>query len=480
MKRRLCLILALWALAVLLVPAGRVQAHPHVYVDAALTFVVNESGLSAIRQQWLFDDIFSQAILADLGLDAASLETPAGQEAIREGAFAYLANYGYFTRIVSGGKTIPVTRVEGFRASLTEGRLVYAFTIPLDLAFERIRDFRVGVFDKDYYTDILLVADAVKYEISGPARVSHEIRPAKEYTYWQFIVPEMIHLSVSGAPGSVPDTAARQPSAALGPVERLMGTVRAVQKELNLKLNGFATDIKADPFGPALWAFLGLAFIYGVVHAVGPGHGKAVVCSYFLSNPGSFLSGALMGNAITFVHMLSAAVAVGAAYLLFSTGMGGFQAASRALQPASYALLALMGLFLTAKAIRDVSRGGLVAEASCSIDHDELARAVDHRRVLAVSFVTGLVPCPGAAVILAFSISLNIFWAGIAAIVAMAAGMGLTTTLFALAAVAARGVTLRLSGRSATLFNRVYAGLSICGAAAIALFGTALFVGTLG
>jgi ABC-type nickel/cobalt efflux system permease component RcnA len=165
--------------------------------------------------------------------------------------------------------------------------------------------------------------------------------------------------------------------------------------------------------------------------------------------------------------------------MIFSTGMGGFQAASRALQPASYALLALMGLFLTGKALLDASRGGLVAETSCPIDHEALGNAVNIRRVLMVSCVTGLVPCPGAAVILAFSIGLNIFWAGVAAIVLMAAGMGLTTTLFAWAAVAARGLTLRMSGTNAKAFNLAYTGLSICGAAAIALFGAALFVSSI-
>jgi ABC-type nickel/cobalt efflux system permease component RcnA/ABC-type uncharacterized transport system substrate-binding protein len=474
-------IVVFWALAALLLPAAQGAAHPHVYVDASLVFVVDDSGLKELRQRWLFDDMFSRAILADLGLDESSLASAAGQGAIRDGAFAHLANYDYFTLIETGGQRVRPLSVEGFRAGMAEGRLVYEFTIPLGIGFDAIRDFRAAVFDKDYYTDILLVRDAVAFEVAGSAQVSHDIRPARDHTYWQFIVPEAVHLSVSGVAGSAPDQPAAMQDGqdAPGPVEWIMSRVRAIQKELNNRLNSFATDIRDDPLGPALWTFLGLAFVYGVVHAVGPGHGKTVVCSYFLSNPGSFFSGALMGNAITFVHMASAAVAVGVAYALFSTGMGGFQAASRALQPASYALLALMGLFLTGKALLDVSRGGLIAETSCPIDHAAVGDAVNTRRVLMVSFVTGLVPCPGAAVILAFSIGLNIFWAGAAAIVLMAVGMGLTTTLFAWAAVAARGLTLRMSGANARVFNIVYAALSVCGAAAIALFGAALFAGSI-
>jgi len=478
MKKYLSIIILL--LLPLVVSIRQAQAHPHVWVDAALTFQINDSGLASLQENWLFDDIFTNAILSDLELDAASLATTIGQEKIREGAFAYLANFNYFTLIETGGKRLKIT-AKDFKASLRDGRLVYDFTVPLNLPFDKVKDFRAAVFDKEYYSDILLLKDKLSFEIDGMAQVSHVVRPAKDHTYWQFIVPEAVHLSISGQPDSKPDLpAAELPVESPGPIERLMSLVRSLQKELTLRLNGFGMDIRDNPFGSALWMFLGLSFVYGVVHAVGPGHGKTVVCSYFLSNPGSFFTGALMGNTITFVHMGSAALAVGVAYLFFSSGMGGFQAASRALAPASYALLALMGVVLLIKALRDVFRGGLLTACSCvepTADPDDAAQI---RKVLTVSFVTGLIPCPGAAVILAFAIGQDIFWAGMGALVVMAIGMGVTTTLFAWVAVSARGLTLRMTGSNRKLFNWMYAGLSICGALVIAVFGTALFLSSPG
>lgn len=453
------------------------ETHPHVYVDASLAFIVGESELNGVEQNWLFDEIFSNAILADLGLDETTLATTLGQEKIKNGAFAYLANYGYFTFIENGGKRLPVKTPQNFKATLKEGRLIYDFYVPIDLPFADMEKFRIAIFDKEYYSDILLKKDAIAFEVDGMAQVSHVVRPAKDQTYWQFIVPEAIYLSISGTPGAASDLPeGEMEEASLSPLEHLMAWVRAVQKELTTKLNGFGMEIQANPFGSALWMFLGLSFLYGIVHAVGPGHGKTVVCTYFLSNPGSFFSGALMGNAITFVHMGSAAVAVGLAYLVFSTGMGGFAEASRALQPASYALLTLMGLILAGKAVWDLVKGKKLVEPGCPIHEEDANSPSQIRRVLMVSFVTGLIPCPGAAVILAFSIGLNILWAGMAAIIVMAIGMGLTTTLFAWGAVAARGVTLKLSTRSTKLFNFLSAALSICGALVIAAFGAALFM----
>lgn len=469
----------IWAILALLPAALPASAHPHVYVDASLTFVVDDKGLASMREHWLFDEIFSNAIMADLGLTAETLASPMGQKKIQEGAFAYLGKSGYFTFVETNGKRIPIRRTTNFKAAYSEGRLSYDFTVPLIIPFDKVKNFRAAVFDKEYYSDILLLKDQIAFEIDGMAQVSHVVRPAKDQTYWQFIVPEAVHITIT-PPGQ---TAEEMPAEVMqeveapGPMERIMTLVRDVQKELTLKLNGFGMDIRGNPLGSALWMFLGFSFLYGVVHAVGPGHGKTVVCTYFLSNPGSFLAGAVMGNTITFVHMGSAAVAVSVAYLIFSTGMGGFAEASRNLQPASYALLALMGVGLTIKAIVDLVRK---KDAIQTCEHGEVEEGANMKRVLMVSFVTGLIPCPGAAVILAFAIGQNILWAGILALIVMAIGMGLTTTLFAWGAVMARTATFKATSINATLARYVRAGLSICGAATIALFGAVLFMSSTG
>lgn len=478
-ERKTTTFLLLLGVLLLLPSIKSASAHPHVYVDTSLTFMVDENGLAGIHQKWLFDDIFSNAIMGDLGLTPETLAAPMGQAKIKDGAFAYLANYDYFTFVETGGKRVPITETEGFVATIEEGRLIYNFTIPLNIPFDQIKDFRAAVFDKEYYSDILLKKDEIAFEIDGMAQVSHVVRPAKDHTYWQFIVPEAVHLSISNTPGADTDFPAEEmvEIETPGPMERLMSLVRDVQKELTLKLNGFGMDIRSNPFGSALWLFLGFSFLYGIVHAVGPGHGKTVVCSYFLANPGSFFSGAVMGNVITFVHMGSAAVAVGLAYLIFSTGMGGFAEASRTLQPASYALLALMGVGLTIKAVMDLFKKNKAIETCAHADPKE---GDNIKRVLLVSLVTGLIPCPGAAVILAFSIGQNILWAGIAAIVFMAIGMGITTTLFAWGAVIARNTTLKLSSVNAKLVRWLQGGLSICGAAFIAVFGAVLFMSSTG
>ena len=82
------------------------------------------------------------------------------------------------------------------------------------------------------------------------------------------------------------------------------------QKKLRGHLTHVSRDIRENPWGRSFLLFLILSFVYGVIHALGPGHGKSIVFSYFLSRPGRYVHGVLMGNVITFVHVFSAVAIV--------------------------------------------------------------------------------------------------------------------------------------------------------------------------
>ena len=110
------------ALLILLLMPDQGRCHPHVFVDVSLTFLLDDTGLSGVRERWLFDDIFTQAILSDLELDATTLPTTLGQEKIHDGAFAYLVNFNYFNLIESDGKRIPIKTTQEFKAWLEDGR----------------------------------------------------------------------------------------------------------------------------------------------------------------------------------------------------------------------------------------------------------------------------------------------------------------------------------------------------------------------
>jgi len=242
------------------------------------------------------------------------------------------------------------------------------------------------------------------------------------------------------------------------------------QKKLRGHLTHVSRDIRENPWGRSFLLFLILSFVYGVIHALGPGHGKSIVFSYFLSRPGRYVHGMLMGNLITFVHVFSAVAIVLGFYLALKTaGLSSFEHASGILEKISYALLMVLGLFLVVYKVYELKAGKLTG-----IQEYKTAEA-DYRHMVLVALATGLVPCPGAALIFLFTITLDILVPGLFAMVCLALGMGLTTTIFALFSIASRNTIFRATVKRQKIFTFSSAALSLLGACAITVIGSLLF-----
>ncbi len=242
------------------------------------------------------------------------------------------------------------------------------------------------------------------------------------------------------------------------------------QKQLRIKLTAFAGDIRKNPYGKSFWLFLLVSFAYGVIHAFGPGHGKTISCSYFLSRPGNILQGLLMGNLVAFMHVISAVFIVITIYfILKTTGMATFENLSATLQKLSYLILLILGIFLAFRSIHELKtwKGSV---------HTEKAPPADFKSLVAVSLAAGLVPCPGAAIILSFAIILNILVAGLIAMVCIALGMGVTTSTFDLVAITSRRTVLRLFDHDARVFVLSRGIISLLGSLTIISVSGLLFL----
>jgi len=219
-----------------------------------------------------------------------------------------------------------------------------------------------------------------------------------------------------------------------------------------------------------------------VIHAIGPGHGKSIACSYFLSQPGNFFRGILMANLITTVHVISGAAIILVLYfVLKKTGMSSFEDVNPAIQKVSYSFLMAIGLFLAARTVHELKTGKL-ERALTEFGLDESGPSPEAwpglKSMIAISIATGIVPCPGAAIILSFSLILEIAGPGIAAMFFIALGMGITTSAFALVAIYSRKTVLKIIGGSGKKFRIAYATLSFTGAAAIIVLSGLLLAGT--
>lgn len=338
------------------------------------------------------------------------------------------------------------------------------------------------------------------------------------------------------APATPPSAFAPRPVAAPfqapGPLGRLFAWVLDQQQKLQRVLAGSVKSLKTDNPLAGAFTLAGLSFLYGILHAVGPGHGKTIISSYVVANEETARRGVMISFIAAGMQAFTAVALV--ALLLFGLNASGLQinAWSNKLESASYAMIALVGVYLLATQFRRLWRswrGVPAAHAAEAHGHGEHhhhdhaghdhhhghhAHAHDHghehhhdhhhhhhapgeacdhivdarqlagpfswRKVMAVVFSVGIRPCTGAILVLVFAVTQGLFWAGVAATFAMAFGTAITVAALATLALGSRELALKLGGTNSTWSNAVWTTCTIGGAVIIFLFGTLLFLASLG
>ena len=254
-------------------------------------------------------------------------------------------------------------------------------------------------------------------------------------------------------------------------LQPLMEKVAEYQRTIKQKMVWLAQDIRRHPFGYSFWGFMLLSFVYGVVHALGPGHGKIYTCSYFLSRPGTYKKVLLFSNLTMLIHVFTGTLLIlFGALVLKTSGAMTLKNSGLFLERLSYGLLAFVGIFIAIRLIREIRAGA-------GHSHDLPGRA-DLKSLVFTAFAVGIVPCPGAALILLFSLTLGILTAGLWAMLCIAAGMTITTSVFAFGAMGFRRIFLSLAMGSERMVTGTYILLSFGGAICISLFGLLLLFGS--
>jgi len=226
---------------------------------------------------------------------------------------------------------------------------------------------------------------------------------------------------------------------------------------------GMADGLKEARGAGSLAPLIGSAFLFGIVHAFMPGHGKSVLVSYHLGRPGRIADGLVTGSLLALTHVGSAVVLVlaGVAVISRAFASGG---RTPAFETASAALIAGIGLFLAARAIWPPRHAHAPTRA-----HDG--------RLLAMA--TGLVPCPLTTFILSFALARGALAWGLVAVAGMLAGVIVTIAGFAVAAIAARERFAALLDRTGNWRNAFGRALEIASALAVLGLGVVMLWGQL-
>ncbi len=292
----------------------------------------------------------------------------------------------------------------------------------------------------------------------------------------------------------------------------IVGWLLSKQSEFYREISSTIRAAKSD--GSAVWTLLAISFAYGIFHAAGPGHGKAVISSYLVANQETARRGVVLSFASALMQSLVAVVIVAIGAWLLNATAKTMCGAEKTIEIASYALIAAFGARLVwtkgggfIRALQRPQPALAIVAATHHHGHDhhrpdhdhdhddhlhdehcghshgpepsELAGPGGWRRGFGAIFAVGLRPCSGAILVLVFALAQGLFWAGIVATFVMGIGTAITVAAIAVMAVSAKDVARRLSGAKeggGALFMR---GIEFGAAGLVLLFGFGLLFGYL-
>jgi nickel/cobalt exporter len=312
-----------------------------------------------------------------------------------------------------------------------------------------------------------------------------------------------LHAALAQNPFGAPRAA---PDAQIGGI---VGWLLAKQSEFYREMSSTIRAAKSD--GSAVWTLLAISFAYGIFHAAGPGHGKAVISSYLVANGETAKRGIALSFASALMQALVAVAIVGISAWLLNATARTMCGAERAVEIASYALIAAFGARLVwtkgggfFRALQtqppvpamaaahhhdhdhghhhhDHPHDDHVHDAHCGHSHgpvpSELAGPGGWRRGFGAILAVGIRPCSGAILVLVFALAQGLFWAGVAATFVMGLGTAITVAAIAVIAVSAKDLARRISAGREGGGALVMRGIEFGAAGLVLLLGVGLLAG---
>jgi len=257
------------------------------------------------------------------------------------------------------------------------------------------------------------------------------------------------------------------------------------QRGMNQQLSGLLQAVSLNPSRAGMSLLL-FSFMYGVLHALGPGHGKIVITTWLATHPSKLRSSIGLTLAASLLQGLVAIILVVVVLTLLQLPARMLHLSSYWLEKGSYALVGVLGIFLcwrALKKLRALLRKPVFTafaphhhhHANCGCGHQhmptpgQLENTDDWRARLMIIASMGMRPCSGAIMVLLFSKVVGVFSWGVMSALAMAAGTSITISSLALLVHSFRSLAVKLSGnRAPVLWRQVgWVTLALAGGAVL-------------
>ena len=217
------------------------------------------------------------------------------------------------------------------------------------------------------------------------------------------------------------------------------------QLEIRRKMTSMMRSIKKGEDKSLIFSVLLISFIYGLIHALGPGHGKLLITSIFLTGKANLAKGLSAGVLFAFAHATAGLVLVVVLQLLSKKV---FQSSDQFVfltQRISLYLIIGIGIYLLISAFRKNF-------------HEHSSKS------LWITILTiGLVPCPASIIIAMFSFRFEMFTLGIFMVLSMAFGMAVIISLIGIMTILFKKSFLQFFNKNKAIQHIIFRVISIAG-----------------
>jgi ABC-type nickel/cobalt efflux system permease component RcnA/ABC-type uncharacterized transport system substrate-binding protein len=439
----------------LLFPLGVALAHPHVFFEVRM-----EISLGAGKKMEIFYELYatestSMAMLCEGDEDGDGTMTPEEMAYLHELYGGYFKRNLYFVRVDLGDE-IAEAEVKDFTVlerSDKPRHFIICYRAVLDVGMpteEVARVLHVDLYDKEGYSAFLQKPEHAKV-VPTESRV--KVKKVKllptQAGVAVFYVVEPPAPEASSVEPALPAAVGVTEVAAPTLYARFTAALSQAREKISRLISELATDFSFSVF----LGLLGFAVLYGVFHALGPGHGKVLVAAFMMRGSSRPWHAVVLSLVVTISHTGSSILLVlllkKIFELLFSEKVPKNQMES-AIGLVSGIIVAVIGIVLIWRLIR---------EKRAAVSEDKVTVGQVARWGLAV----GLVPCPASITFMVVSNSVGLLWVGIVLVLALAVGLSVVLLAVAMLTVYAKRGAATLASRRKGWQERIQTGVAVAG-----------------
>lgn len=410
---------------------------PSVEVEA--DFKMQKKQLERIHFEWHFSDIYTSEVTTQFDKNKNFKLDPEEVQNISDAMLDYIKPKGMLTSIQYASQSDSEPRLikpnyKNFKLEMVDGFLLFSYDAIVDLEISQDSSLSMAFEDDESFFAFIMTKLTINE--SEFSHTKNLYLFSASVSFIEKMAPEDFKESIE-TKSLESEKRSQEKKPILLDQETLTKEEsfnESFLQESMSKIKGLFSSIKDEKNPMSYLLLLLFAFVYGVVHAMGPGHGKTLVASYFLANERSYTKALSISLAIGIVHTFSAFLLTLLIYFVLNTLLAQFldNTVYYTTKVSAFIIIAI-ALYLIYKKYRLYKSAQAASQTpqfafSTTAPHIEScgcsACKVDKNSTdFALIVSAGIIPCPGTTTIFIFAISMGLYYAGFISALVMSLGM---------------------------------------------------------